>query len=164
MDRTVVQAFLTLREQDRFVRGLVSWLGFRQKGLNFRRPARQAGKTKYPFTKSLKLATDAMVSFSSRPLKLATWLGFSASGVAMAGIIYALVLRLLTDIWVTGWTALFIAVLFMGGVQLICIGIIGEYIGRIYRETKGRTLYLIKKKLGFPNSDLFPAHQNILDE
>jgi len=164
MDRTVVQAFLTLRERGRFVRGLISWLGFRQTGLYFRRPARQAGKTKYPFTKSLKLAADAMVSFSSRPLKLATWLGFSASGVALAGIVYALVMRLLTDIWVTGWTALFIAVLFMGGVQLICMGIIGEYIGRIYAETKCRPLYLIQKKLGFPNGEPSPAQDKIIDD
>ncbi len=164
MDRTVVQAFLTLGERHRFVRGLVSWLGFRQTGLFFRRPARQAGKTKYPFTKSLKLATDAMVSFSSRPLKLATWLGFSASGIALAGIVYALVMRLLTDIWVTGWTALFIAVLFMGGVQLISMGIIGEYIGRIYAETKRRPLYLIQKKLGFPDDDPSPAQDKIIDD
>jgi dolichol-phosphate mannosyltransferase len=164
MDRTVVHAFLTLRERDRFVRGLVSWLGFRQTGLSFRRPPRQAGETKYPFTKSLKLAADAMVSFSSRPLKLATWLGFSASGVALAGIVYALVLRLLTDIWVTGWTALFIAVLFMGGVQLICLGIIGEYIGRIYGETKCRPLYLIQKKLGFSNGDPYPAFNRTIEE
>ena len=164
MDRTVVQAFLTLHERGRFVRGLISWLGFRQTGLYFRRPVRQAGKTKYPFTKSLKLAADAMVSFSSRPLKLATWLGFSASGVALAGIVYALIMRLLTDIWVTGWTALFIAVLFMGGVQLICMGIIGEYIGRIYAETKCRPLYLIQKKLGFPNGEPSPAQDKIIDD
>ena len=153
MDRTVVDAFLALPERDRFVRGMVAWTGFRQEAVPYHRAARAAGKTKYSFNKMLRFATDGLVSFSLLPLRLATWLGLLAVGLALSGIVYALVLRLFTAVWVSGWTSLLIAVLFLGGVQLLMLGILGEYVGRIYGEVKRRPLYLVKERLGFPSAD-----------
>nr|MBA3970102.1 glycosyltransferase [Gemmatimonadota bacterium] len=125
---------------------------------------RLAGESKYPLFRMLRFALDGIASFSVAPLKLATWMGFVTSGLALVGIIYALVLRLFTNMWVTGWTALFIVVLFMGGVQLLSLGIIGEYVGRIYGETKRRPLYLVQERLGFepercPSEKLFSVHR-----
>ena len=149
MDRRVVNALLRMPERDRFLRGMISWLGFRQVALPYRRAARLAGETKYPLMKMLRFAIDGIVSFSVLPLKVATWLGFSASAVALPFMLYAVFVHVFTDRWVTGWTSLFIAVLFMGGAQLMCIGIIGEYVGRIYGETKQRPLYFVQDMLGF---------------
>ena len=136
-------------ERNRFVRGMVSWAGFRQVAVPYRRKPRLAGSSKYPLFKSLKLATDGMLSFSLAPLRLATGIGFVAALLALFGICYALITRLFTNVWVPGWTALFIAVLFLGGVQLISLGIIGEYVGRTYGETKHRPLYVVRKRYGF---------------
>ena len=150
MDRRVVDALLAMPEQSRFVRGMVAWIGFRQEGVHFQRAPRRAGSTKYSFGKMVRLATDGILSFSVIPLRLATYLGFAASALALAGIVYALVLRLVTEVWVTGWTLLFIAMLFLGGVQLLVLGVIGEYLGRAYGELKRRPLYFVKEQLGFP--------------
>ena len=150
MDRTVVNAFLAMPERDRFVRGMVAWLGFRQEPVPYRRAARVAGETGWPLRNMLRLATDGLVSFSLLPLRLATWLGLLAAGLALSGIVYALVLRLCTAVWVSGWTSLLIAVLFLGGVQLLMLGLLGEYVGRIYGEVKHRPLYLVEERLGFP--------------
>jgi len=147
MDRRAVEAFLEMPERDRFVRGMVSWLGFEQEPVEYERKPRHAGETKYPLSEMIEFATDGILSFSTAPLKIATWAGFLASGLSVIGIIYALVLRLFTSIWVPGWTALFISILFLGGLQLISLGIIGEYVGRIYGETKRRPLYLVKDHL-----------------
>ena len=150
MDRAVVDAFLTMPERDRFVRGMVAWTGFRQEPVPYRRAARAAGETKYPFGKSVRLAMDGIVSFSLAPLRLATWLGFLALGLAVAGIAYAVVLRLFTVAWVPGWSLLLISILFLGGLQLVVLGILGEYVGRIYGEVKRRPLYLVKERPRFP--------------
>ena len=149
MDRKVVSALLRMPERDRFLRGMISWLGFRQAAVPYRRSARGAGETKYPLLKMLRLAADGIVSFSVLPLRMATWLGFSASAVAMVLILYALLAHWFTNQWVTGWTSLFIAVLFIGGAQLVCLGIIGEYVGRTYGESKQRPLYFVQELLGF---------------
>jgi polyisoprenyl-phosphate glycosyltransferase len=149
MDRKVVDALATMPERDRFVRGLVSWTGFRQIGVPYRRAARFAGTSKYPLAKMLRFAMDGIASFSVKPLTATTYVGFGVAGLAVLGIIYALVLRFFTDIHVPGWTALFIAVLFLGGVQLISLGIMGEYVGRIYGEAKRRPLYLLQDRIGF---------------
>ena len=114
MDRKVVDAFLAMPERDRFVRGMVAWAGFRQEPVPFQRAARAAGETKYPLKKMLRFAIDGILSFSMVPLRLATYIGFLASGLALLGIVYAFALRLLTDVWVTGWTLLFIAILVFG--------------------------------------------------
>ena len=149
MDRCVVDALLAMPEHDRFVRGMVSWAGFRQIAVPYRRAERVAGESKYPLSKMLRFAFDGIASFSIAPLTAATYAGFAASAIALLGIVYALALRLFTDSFVTGWTALFIAVLFVGGIQLTALGVMGQYIGRIYRETKRRPLYLVQERLGF---------------
>jgi polyisoprenyl-phosphate glycosyltransferase len=150
MDRRVVDALLSMPERDRFVRGMVSWLGFSQVSVPYRRAARFAGQTKYPLYKMLKFATDGIVSFSIIPLRMATWLGFLASGISVLGIVVVLLERYLGVLGlVKGWSSTVIAVLFIGGVQLVCMGIIGEYVGRIYGETKRRPLYVVRERMGF---------------
>jgi glycosyltransferase involved in cell wall biosynthesis len=149
MDRSVVDALRAMPERDRFVRGMVSWVGFRQVAVPYRRAARLAGESKYPLFKMLRFALDGIVSFSVSPLRAVTYLGFGVSALAVAGIVYALIARLFTSNWVTGWTAIFISILFLGGVQLVSVGIIGEYVGRIYGEAKRRPLYLVHDRLGF---------------
>jgi dolichol-phosphate mannosyltransferase len=149
MDRKVVNVLKQMPERHRFVRGLVAWVGYRQMALPYHRRKRAAGTSKYPLRKMLRFATDGILSFSSKPLQIATSMGLTAAFLALLGIVYAIVLRLLTNTWVEGWTALMIAVLFLGGVQLISLGIIGAYIGRIYEETKHRPLYIVRDRIGF---------------
>jgi polyisoprenyl-phosphate glycosyltransferase len=149
MDRSVVDALLAMPERDRFVRGMVSWLGFSQVAVPYRRAARLAGNTKFSLFKMLRFAMDGVVSFSSLPLRLATWVGFAASGIALVEIVVALFDKFFTHGLVRGWTSTVIAIWFVGGVQLICLGIIGEYVGRIYGESKGRPLYVVRERMGF---------------
>lgn len=149
MDRQVVQALLAMPEHDRFLRGMVAWVGFRQVALPYRREARFAGSTKYPLRKMLHFAADGILSFSRAPLKLASMAGFFCAAAALAGMIWAILTRLMTHAWVPGWASIFLAVMFLGGVQLICLGIIGEYVGRIYGESKQRPLYLVAERRGF---------------
>jgi glycosyltransferase involved in cell wall biosynthesis len=157
MDRKVVDAMRAMPERDRFLRGMVSWVGFRQSSVSYRRAPRFAGSSKYPLRKMMHFATDGVLSFSVVPLRLATGLGFFASFMAMMGAVFALLSRLLTRQWVAGWASIFLAVLFIGGVQLICVGIIGEYVGRIYGESKRRPLYFVQTRRGFPNTIPAPA-------
>lgn len=159
MDRTVVDALGAMPERDRFVRGMVAWAGFNQIAVPYRRAPRFAGESKYPLLKMVRFALDGVTSFSRAPLRAATWLGFIVSAVALAAIVYALAMRLFTDDWVTGWTALFIAVLFVGGAQLLSLGIIGEYVGRIYGEAKRRPLYIVQEARGFDGTTLHTALQ-----
>jgi len=163
MDRTVVDALRAMPERDRFVRGMVAWAGFRQIAVPYRRAPRFAGESKYPFFRMVRFALDGLTSFSRAPLRLATWMGFLVSSVALAAITYALFLRLFTNNWVTGWTALFIAVLFIGGAQLLSLGVIGEYIGRIYGETKRRPLYLVEEAHGFEQAFERPTRGLVRD-
>jgi polyisoprenyl-phosphate glycosyltransferase len=149
MDRSVVDALCAMPERDRFVRGMVSWVGFRQVAVSYARAPREAGESKYPVWKMLRFAVDGIASFSVRPLRLATYLGFLSSMIALGGIVYAIAVRLLTNRWVAGWAATFVAILFVGGIQLISVGVIGEYVGRIYGEVKRRPLYVIQERLGF---------------
>ncbi|HEU4850905.1 MAG TPA: glycosyltransferase family 2 protein [Telluria sp.] len=149
MSREVVDTLKSMPERDRFVRGMVSWIGFRQAPLPYQRAERFAGHTKYPLKKMLRFATDGILSFSTKPLQASVALGMTCAILAMLGITYALFLRIFTDIWVEGWTALMIAVLFIGGVQLISVGILGEYVGRIYNEIKKRPLYVVQEYCGF---------------
>ncbi len=151
LDRAVVDAILRMPERDRFLRGMVSWVGFRQVAVPYRREPRFAGETKYPLLKMVRFAADGIVSFSFAPLRLAIWTGFFVIGLAFLGIIYAVLLRLFADPsqWVRGWSSIFVAVLFMGGVQLISLGIIGEYVGRIYGEVKQRPLYFVRERFGY---------------
>jgi dolichol-phosphate mannosyltransferase len=150
MSRRVADVLRAMPERDRFLRGMVSWVGFRQAPLPYKRAPRFAGVTKYPLAKMVRFAVDGILSFSIKPLQLSVSLGMTCAAMAVLGIVYALYLRIFTDIWVEGWTALMIAVLFLGGVQLISVGILGEYVGRIYSESKGRPLYVVDEYHGFP--------------
>lgn len=151
MSRPVVDTLRAMPERDRFVRGMVSWVGFKQTALPYKRAERFAGESKYPLRKMLRFATDGILSFSTKPLQVSVALGMASAALALVGIAYALFLRVFTNIWVEGWTALMIAVLFIGGVQLISIGILGEYVGRIYKEVKSRPLYVVQEYVGFVN-------------
>lgn len=156
MDRKVVDVLLSMPERDRFLRGMISWIGFRQTPVHYRREPRFGGHSKYPLMKMVRFATDGILSFSIVPLKLAVWIGFASIGLAIAGIILAVLERAyrLYDINIgRGWASLFIAVLFMGGVQLLTLGIIGEYLGRIYTEVKRRPLYVVQERLGFKREE-----------
>lgn len=149
MSRAVVDTLKAMPERDRFVRGMVSWVGFKQTALPYKRAERFAGKSKYPLRKMLRFAVDGILSFSTKPLQIAIALGLFCASVSLVAILYVLALRLFTSIWVEGWTALMISVLFIGGVQLICIGVLGEYVGRIYNEIKNRPLYIVQEYSGF---------------
>jgi len=149
MDRKALDQFLKMRESYRFVRGMVAWIGFNQTSVEYDREIRFAGSTKYPFKKMFRLASDAILSFSTTPLKVASFIGFITSIVAFVGIIYSLYMRLFTNDFVEGWTLLMISILLIGGIILLVLGIIGEYVGRIYGEIKQRPLYIIKDKIGY---------------
>ena len=149
LDRRVVDAFLAMPERDRFIRGMVSWTGFRQEPVFFRRADRLAGDTRFSFKKSLHVAMDGVFSFSSLPLRLLIHVGLLAAGLALAGVVCAVAVRLLTGAWVAGWALLFLGILFQGGVQLVALGILGGYVGRIYDEVKRRPLYLVRERRGF---------------
>ncbi len=153
MDRRVVDVLRDMPEKDRFIRGMVSWVGFRQTPIRYKRQARVAGETKYPLTKMIRFALDGITSFSRIPLKVAGILGLLSCSLAFVGIVYSLVVRLLTDNWEPGWTTLMLVVLFLGGAQLMCLGIIGEYVGRTFMEGKRRPLYVIRETLGFDRKE-----------
>jgi dolichol-phosphate mannosyltransferase len=150
LDRRVVEVINAMPERARFLRGMVSWAGFRQTSLPYERAPRHAGTSKYPLRKMIHFAMDGIISFSLVPLKLAIWSGFLAIWIAVAGIVLALYDWLFDKHLVRGWASLFVAVLFMGGVQLVSLGILGEYLGRIYTEVKRRPLYVVQERLGFP--------------
>ncbi len=142
-----VAAFRRLRERHRFIRGLTAWVGFRQTGVPYVRAARKHGETKFPLRKMLRFALDAITSFSYVPLQLATWLGFGVSAFSFFYILVVLVLKAL-GINVPGWTTLMVFILLIGGVQLMLIGVLGEYVGRVYEELKGRPLYIVAEEIG----------------
>ena len=146
LDREIVQFLNNLPEQSRFLRGLVAWGGYPAEYVYFKREKRFAGKTHYTFSKMLNFAMEGIISFSIKPLRLASYFGFVAAGIGFLGILYAVIGRIfLPSHYVTGWTALFVGIMFIGGVQLLTIGIIGEYVSRIYREIQKRPQYLIKE-------------------
>lgn len=157
LSRRAMNVLTGMREKDRFVRGLVSWIGFEQTGVSYERDERFAGATKYPYSKMFKFALDGITSFSSLPLRLATWLGWATSLLAF-GYILTLPIQWLNGITVQGFPTIMAAVLFLGGVQLICLGIMGEYLGRIFNEVKPRPLYLVEERVGdLPEPPLEPS-------
>ena len=151
MDRRVVEAITHMRERNRFLRGMVPWVGFRQVGVSYKRDARFAGQSKFSTLRPmLKFALNAITSFSYLPLHLATYLGFAIALISAIAIVIVIPLRLFTPSEaLLGQATTLVAVLFLGGVQLISLGIIGEYLGRIYDEVKGRPLYLVAKRWGY---------------
>jgi dolichol-phosphate mannosyltransferase len=145
LDRRALDALLSMRERNRFLRGMTVWVGYTQAAVPYKRDSRYAGETKYTLAKMLRFSLDAISSFSHRPLQLATLLGFLISTLAFVAIPVVIVLRILGS-YLPGFGAITIAVLLLGGIQLIAIGIIGEYVGRIYDEVKGRPLYLVRAR------------------
>jgi glycosyltransferase involved in cell wall biosynthesis len=156
IDRCVVDVLLDMPERHRLLRAMCSWAGFRQTGVHYERAARYGGTTKYPLGKMVNLALDGIFSFSTTPLRMLTYLGFGAAALAFIGICWALSVRILTRHWVAGWATLFVGMLFLSGLQMISLGIMGEYLGRIYTEVKQRPLFVIAKILG-------AGHGNIAD-
>jgi glycosyltransferase involved in cell wall biosynthesis len=150
MDRKVVETMKQMKERHRFIRGMTSWVGFRQTGVNYVREERFAGETHYPFRKMFKFALDAITGFSYLPLQLATYLGFIIAALSAVGALLVVYARLFMGTApFYGQATTLVTVLFLGGVQLITLGIIGEYLGRIYDEVKGRPLYIVREALGF---------------
>jgi glycosyltransferase involved in cell wall biosynthesis len=145
LDRKVVDVMTTMRERHRFLRGMSSWVGFRQTGVSYKRASRFSGSTKYPFRKMLKFASDAITSFSYFPLQVAMYLGFVSAGLSIIAIPIVIIMRIIGSHAFLGQATTLIAVLFLGGVQLISLGILGEYIGRLYDEAKGRPLYIVRE-------------------
>jgi polyisoprenyl-phosphate glycosyltransferase len=145
MDRKVVNVLKQMRERHRFPRGMSAWVGFKQVGIEYKRAARVAGETKYPFRKMFRLALNAVTSFSYFPLQVATFFGFASAGIAILAIPVVAYMRITGSQAFFGQASTLIAVLFLGGVQLISLGILGEYIGRLYDEAKGRPLYIVRE-------------------
>jgi dolichol-phosphate mannosyltransferase len=149
VDRKVVDAFKAMPERDRYVRGMFSWLGFRQTAVDFHREARAAGATKYNYRRLAKLAMDSLISFSDVPLKLALWLGALVSLGAVAFGLFVIALALLSPNAVPGWSSLAVLISFFAGANLFTTGIIGLYVGRIHNEAKQRPLYVVRQEIGF---------------
>jgi glycosyltransferase involved in cell wall biosynthesis len=152
MSQRVVRSLRGLRERHRFIRGLVPWVGFSATPFLYDREPRLAGETNFPFFKMFKFALDAVFSFSNYPLRIATYLGFAMTGVALLAAAFLCYLRFFTTYTVPGITAVILTVIFMVGMQNITLGIAGEYIGRIFEESKGRPLYIVERALNLPNA------------
>lgn len=146
LDRSVLDIVKTIRENDLFIRGMVSWLGFRQYGIEYMPEKRNWGKTKYSFFRMTKFAITGMTSFSLKPLHISTMLGYIIATIAFLYGIYAIIIKLFTNNAISGWTSVLVVVLFIGGIQLIMIGILGEYTGKLFIESKKRPNYIIKEK------------------
>jgi glycosyltransferase involved in cell wall biosynthesis len=157
ISRAVVLTMRSLKEKHRFVRGMVTWVGFKQSALYYDREARFAGETKYPFTKMARFAIDAITSFSIVPLRFATWLGVLAGLIAGGSALWVMYARLFMHDTVQGWTTIMIAVALGSSAQLIMIGVLGEYIGRIYEEIKRRPLYVTAELINFEDDDARPS-------
>lgn len=153
IDRSVCDALNALPERNRYVRGLVSWVGFKQTFVEFEREERFLGETKYPLRKMIKLAVDGITGFSNKPLKLASTFGYIVSGLGFMYLIVILFQKIFTDTTIQGWTSIIGLLLILNGVTLIMLGVLGEYIGRIYDEMKARPVYIIKEKVGFKAKD-----------
>lgn len=153
LSRRVVRHLCGMREQHRFLRGMVSWVGFRQAAVPYERAPRLGGETKYPLGKMLRLSFDAITAFSDIPLRLSTWFGFFTAFLSFLTGAYIIFLKLFTDKTVQGWASTLLAFFFLGGVQLICLGMIGEYIGRINDQIKQRPLYVVAEKHGLDTTN-----------
>jgi dolichol-phosphate mannosyltransferase len=147
MSRAVVNAVGGMREHHRLIRGMVSWVGFRHTTVFFERPARSAGETKYPLSKMIKLSVDGLTSFSTAPLRISSILGVLSLFAGLGYATYALYMRLVKGTVVQGWTSLVIINIFFSSIVLLCLGVVGEYVGRIFEEVKNRPLYLVSRKL-----------------
>jgi dolichol-phosphate mannosyltransferase len=145
MDRKVVDVLKAMPERNRYVRGIRAWAGFRQTAFPYERDKRQAGEAKYSLAKLIRLAMDGVTSFSDFPLKLCGYIGFFIAGMSVVGLAYTIVSKFFFDTTPQGWTSILIAVLFIGGVQLVMLSVVGHYISRIYAEVRQRPLYVLKE-------------------
>ena len=148
MDRAAVEAFRQLREQDRFVRGLTSWIGFKQTFVPFNAPERHSGESKYTLRKMIRFAANGITSFTTLPLKAVGTFGLIVAAASFFYAAFALYQKIVLGITVEGWTSLLVGILFLGGVQLISIGVLGAYIARIFRQVKNRPLYFVQERAG----------------
>ncbi|NRD76687.1 glycosyltransferase family 2 protein [Bacillus sp. BRMEA1] len=144
IDRSVAEVFKRMTERNRFVRGMISWIGFRQTYIEYERDERFAGETKYPLKKMIKFASDGIVAFSTKPLRLVMTLGLISVLISVLVLIYALVVKLFGHQVQAGWTSLMVAITFFSGIQLLGVGIVGQYVARIYDESKNRPIYIVK--------------------
>jgi len=156
VDRRALDAFRSMRERNRYVRGMFGWIGFRQTGVSYVRPGRFAGQTKWPLSKLVRLAFDGIISFSTAPLRMVLQLGFLVSVFSFAAGLFAIVIKLSGMYAISGWASLTVLMSFIGGVQLTVLGVMGEYVGRIYEEVKQRPLYLVRDLRGFGALDSAP--------
>ena len=148
MDRAVINALMAMPEHSRFMKGIFAWVGFKQTGVPYDRPERMAGESQWPYFKLFRFALDGLFSFSTVPLRLWTWIGTGTASIALMYALYLVVRVFVSGRDVPGYASLMVAILFFGGVQLISVGVLGEYIGRIFRETKRRPLYIVKQAYG----------------
>ena len=153
LSRRAMDTFNRLRERSRFVRGMVSWLGYPQAPVFYKRAPRWAGKSQYSLRRLVKLALDGIVSFSDLPLRIASWMGFAGVGICFVYLAYALAKKLLWGVPVQGWASLVAVVLLIGSVQLTVLGVVGQYVGRIFEELKGRPLYVVQERVGFGDAE-----------
>lgn len=154
IDRKVCDSLKSVNERSRYIRGIISWLGFRQTYIEYVRERRYAGETKYPLKKMIKFALDAITSFSYKPLKLASYFGSFISVLSFLYLLVVIYQRLFTNTTITGWASTLAVSLFLNGIVLIILGIIGEYIGRIYDEAKGRPLYIVRETKNIDESGI----------
>jgi polyisoprenyl-phosphate glycosyltransferase len=147
IDRKVADVFRKMTERNRFIRGMISWVGFRQTYIEYERDERFAGETKYPLKKMIKFASDGIFAFSSRPLRIVTGFGFFTVLISIALLLYSIIVKLVGYQIQAGWTSLIVAISFFSGIQLLGLGIIGQYIARIYDESKNRPIYIVKETL-----------------
>lgn len=162
IDRRALGAFLAMREGSRFVRGMVASVGFRQIGVPYRREPRFAGETKYPLSKMIRLATDGVVGFSRAPLRLALQVGFVVAGLSVAGGVFALLMKVIGLFTVPGWASLVFVICLLGGIQLTVLGVLGEYLGRMYEEALHRPIYIVSELAGISVASQEPAPRAII--
>ncbi|HEU4657910.1 MAG TPA: glycosyltransferase family 2 protein [Capillimicrobium sp.] len=163
LDRRALDALLCMRERSRFLRGMTVWVGFTQTGVSYQRDPRHAGETKYTLRRMVRFSLDAISSFSHAPLQLATYFGFALAAIAFLAMPVIVLLRLLGN-YQSGFATLTLVVLLLGGIQLIAVGVLGEYLGRIYDEVKQRPLYLVREERGGPPDQLPPRPVNVSEE
>ena len=154
VDKSIIREFNQMHEKGKYIRGLVSWIGFKQVPFYYEREARFAGQTKYPFSKMIKLATTSLLYFSTKPLKLATALGFISVAISLILAVWSILGKVMGYTHAnSGWTSLFVLIIFFGGIQLLTIGIVGAYIGNLFDEIKNRPEYIIDKKVNFDSKE-----------
>jgi dolichol-phosphate mannosyltransferase len=153
IDRKVAEVFKKMSERNRFIRGMIAWIGFRQTYIEYERDKRFAGETKYPLKKMIKFASDGIVSFSSKPLRIVTVFGFVTVFISICLLIYSIFVKLMGNHIQLGWTSLIVAISFFSGIQLLAIGIIGQYVARIYDESKNRPIYIIKDTMNIESEN-----------